>query len=478
MRRNTYGGRSARRRLRATEIFLAAALLLGATACSARQVEITLHPETRLQKSTGWEVTTEIADVANADESRALPYYRDGLIALAVDRVGINRVRLEVRSGAENTDQNWRRIASGAISYEQWRPLRYATRNDNADPQVIDWAGFDFAELDRNVEDAVLPLQKALAARGERLFVNLCYVAFTDQLRGGAYHHDDPDEYAEFVLATYLHLQKRWGFVPDTWEVILEPDLVGRWDGRQIGERIVKAAARLEANGIRPRFVVPSVTNMAEAPRFIDEMAQVPGAMKYVEEFSYHRYRGASQGNLRKIAERSERYGKGAAMLEWWFGNATYKVLYEDLTVGRNTAWQGQVLMDLAERDLSDLRRPKLKLREDSRMNSQYFRYVRLGAQRIGASSNLEARAAPVAYVNANCGYAVIVKTAGPVRAMAIKGLPPGRYRMSYATESESVEPDKVYDLARGQTLTVDMPGAGVVSVFDVRLPPRTVSRR
>lgn len=452
---------------RAVLLSLAAAASLLATSCGAQTAEVVLDPKTVLQTMRGWEVTGEIADVED-NSDKALPYYQDDLIALAVDRVGINRLRLEVRSGAENTDRNWERYSARQVTYKQWRPLRYATVNDNDDPHVLNKAGFDFAELDNGVEQMVIPLQKRLAARGERLFVNLCYVAFTSQLAGGAYHHNDPEEYAEFVLATYLHLKEKYGLTPDTFEVILEPDLVG-WSGTQIGERMVAAAKRLRAEGFKPAFVVPSVTDMGNAPRMIDEILAVPGAAETIAEISYHRYQGGTKENLKAIVDRAERHNLPTAMTEWWFENATHKVLYEDLTLGRNAAWQINVLMDLAERNLANPTKPVLKLRETSRYTSQYFRYARMGAHRIGATSNAGRRVEPVAFINPNGAYAVVMK-AEKASEIVVKGLPAGEYRVSYAVPSGSVELPAATRVAAGGVLSTAIPDEGVISVFDARL--------
>ena len=46
----------------------------------------------------GWEVTAQAGH-----ESPAYPLYRDTLLALAANDLGVNRLRLEVRSGVENT---------------------------------------------------------------------------------------------------------------------------------------------------------------------------------------------------------------------------------------------------------------------------------------------------------------------------------------------------------------------------------------
>ena len=230
---------------------------------------ITLNPSITYQKMTGWEMVAQ----AGQDSSSAFPNYQDQLFDKAVNEAGINRLRLEIKSGSENTADFWSQYLAGTITYANYRCYRYSTVNDNNDPFNINWSGFQFAQLDNEVDKVVLPIKQKIEANGEKLHINLNYVAFTGQMRqtgcpsGLQYIHNNPDEYAEFVLATYLHLQNKYGFVPDTWEVILEPDLVSEWtnNGNLIGRAIVAAANRLKANGFTPNFVLPSTTSMADA---------------------------------------------------------------------------------------------------------------------------------------------------------------------------------------------------------------------
>ena len=65
-------------------------------------------------------------------------------------------------------------------------------------------------------------------------------------------------------------------------------------------------------------------------------MIAVPGALEHLTMFSYHRY-ASDLGVLQQIADRAVLHGLDTGMLEWWFGNATYEVLHEDLTIGRNS---------------------------------------------------------------------------------------------------------------------------------------------
>jgi hypothetical protein len=96
--------------------------------------------------------------------------------------------------------------------------------------------------MDSTIDRLVTPLRDLLAAKGEKLVVNVNYVAFTGQIANGVYLHDDPAEYAEFVLATYLHLKNKYGWTPGLWEVLLEPDNVSQWNGKLLGQALAAAA--------------------------------------------------------------------------------------------------------------------------------------------------------------------------------------------------------------------------------------------
>jgi hypothetical protein len=109
---------------------------------------ITLDPGRTYQTISGWEA------VAFALESTdpAFPNFKDTLFDQAVNDLGVNHVRLEVRSGVENTDDNWTAYQAGAIDYQTWRSRRYATVNDNADPQTLNSSGYHFSEMDNAID--------------------------------------------------------------------------------------------------------------------------------------------------------------------------------------------------------------------------------------------------------------------------------------------------------------------------------------
>jgi hypothetical protein len=417
-------------------LFVVWVVMIGSLPAWSDTVRVQIDPTVSYQTITGWEATMFIVSECNPHFS----VLRDAILPYIVDSIGITRVRLEIRSGVEHTVDNYQIFlnhgcpSSPDTNYQKWRAVRYATINDNDDPRVINWAGFQFSSLDWKIENIAIPLKQLLEKRGLKLFINLCYVAFTGQIRDGEYIHDNPDEYAEFVLATYLHMQEKYGFVPDTWEVILEPDNVRQWNGTLIGQAIVKAAERLQEHGFIPRFVAPSTTNMANAITYFDDMIKIPNALDYLEELSYHRYGGVSRENLRQIVQRAQRYKKNTAMLEWWFDNATHYVLYEDLAIGNNSAFQQSTFNLFFDIDTTNWENLKIRIRDVTQYNRLYYVFIRSGAIRKGASTS-DSAVRPLAFVNRDSSFTLILDSDKPA-IVSISGLPPGTYGVKYTSET------------------------------------------
>ncbi|MEO7041278.1 MAG: hypothetical protein ABI035_03350 [Gemmatimonadaceae bacterium] len=427
---------------------------------------ITVVPGTRYQTMTGWEATAE----AGQNDVAAYTAYRDHALDLAVNTLGINRLRVEIRSGVENPVDYWSEAQSGAISDAEWRCQRYATINDNADPMVINPGGFHFSELDSTMTRLVVPMKALLDARGEHLYINVDYVAFANQCSNTPYaHFNNPAEYAEFVLATYQHLKSAFNIVPDSWEVILEPDNTGGlWDGTMIGRAIAAAGDRLKADGFTPHFVAPSTTNMSNAAPYIDAIMAVPGAQQYVKELSYHRYSGVSDDALAAIAARAKQYNVQTAMLEHI--GSDYQDLYTDLVAGQNSAWQQFTLAYPGSDDggayliVGTGNSPGVTMGSRTPYLMQYFQRVRAGAVRIGTSGGTDA-AAPVAFVNTDGGFVVVTKIASAM-TLKINGLPAGTYGVSYSSSEASGAGLPSVTVSNGQGADVTMPAAGVITVY------------
>lgn len=428
---------------------------------------IAVIPSIRHQIMRGWEATDQAAQLYSA----AWNNYRNPLLDLAVNDLGINRIRLEIKSGVENPTDYFTQWRNGQITETQYNAKQYEIINDNADPNSINASGFKWAQLDSSINSIVIPMRQRLQARGESLWVNLNYVDFGSSTFE---HKTSPAEYAEFVLATYQHMQNTFGFVPDSWEVILEPDTTtASWSSAQVAQALKAAGDKLAANGFTPNFTAPSTTNAANAPTFIDQIAQTAGALAYVGEFSYHRYCCASDTVLQNIANRGVLYGKRTSMLEWI--GADHATLHQDVKMGRTSSWQQFCLAgptswgpDSGDRyyivDDSNTAAPVITMGSRTKFLRQYFKFVRAGAQRVEAltgSTNFD----PLAFINTNGKYVVVVQalTGGTFN---VSGLPAGAYGIKYTTASQYNIDSTDVTLTPGQPLTTSIPAAGVITIY------------
>ncbi|MCB2013592.1 MAG: glycoside hydrolase family 30 beta sandwich domain-containing protein [Sphingobium sp.] len=412
---------------------------------------VTVDSGVRYQTITGWEATANVDDRAGEVTLQQARNY----VQASVEKAGITRLRLEIRSGVEGQIGAYTEYSNGG-SESTWRSKRYPVINDNNDPNVINMAGFDFAEIDHNIDYIVKPMKQMLEARGEKLFLNICYVAF---LNGAASVHDDPDEYAEFALATMLHLKDK-GLQPDTWEVILEPDVAKNWSGQRIGQAIVATRQKFQANGFgNMKFIAPSTTNMGAASTYFDQMLTVSGALPHVAELSYHRYSGRTASALNNIATRARDNNIGSSMLEWWFGNATPDVLFDDLGAGA-VAFQGRVISGNFENGPASV--SALVLNDDVRQNSLLYRAVRPGATRIGATSQ-NATFEALAFLRPD-NKIVAALYANGAGSATVRGLSSGSYKISTANATGGTGPTTATRKSNGD-IDVSMSGAGIVVI-------------
>ncbi|MFM2355004.1 MAG: hypothetical protein RLZZ528_740, partial [Pseudomonadota bacterium] len=392
------------------------AAFAGLVVPAAAQVRVEVDPSHRFQTFRDWEAT------ANLQFAPEIAPVVDRVFDLMLDEAGITRLRVGVFSGDEKPRNAMRDFLDRTIGMPDWKRLRYNTINDNADPFDLNMAGFDFADLDWKVENVFLPMRAKAEARGQKLAFNLNYVGFTADLAGGDYHHTNPEEYAEFVLAAFLHLDTVYGIVPEYFEPLLEPDMVKEWSPALLGQAVAAAVRRLEAAGYQPKLLGPSVTNAANAVEWFDALVADPLVAGRMAELSYHRYRGGKPLVLQAIADRAAVAGIPSAMLEFFNGKGTYPVLHSDLAIANAASWQGRAVTGYYKAE-GDALTPF----EDVRYNLEYMKVIRPGSVRVAATSN-DATVSPLAFVGADGRMAVVmmVEAAGEV---ALSGLPSGAYR-------------------------------------------------
>ena len=424
---------------------------------------IQVTPSVTYQTMTGWEGAAQTGEIEC--NRQAFSIYRVSLLDRLVTELGINRVRLPLQSGIENPVDWGARYISGDLT--GWRNNRYAIVNDNSDPFSANPAGFNFTSLNYQVDSVLQPLRLALAARGERLYVNLNY---TDFGTSTFEHSSNPEEYAELIVTTFKHMQARYGWVPDAVEIILEPDNTPNWRPAEIGAAIVATGDRLKAAGFRPDFIAPSNANMASAVTYFDEIIQVPRVREYLTDLSYHRYGGVSAAALNAIQNRSQQFGVRTSMLEHI--GSDHGDLHEDLKVGYNSAWQRFTLAYCGSDsgasyyvvDQSNPLDPRITMGSSARYLPQYFRFIRLGAVRIAAASG-DSRFDPLAFRNANGKFAVVVK-ASSSGTMTVLGIPAGQYGVVWTTASQAAATSSDVQATAAGGATITIPAEGVITLF------------
>jgi hypothetical protein len=428
---------------------------------------IDVIPTVTFQTMTGWEGVAQIGQV-ECDRT-AWPLYRTEIVDRLVNEMGINRVRIGIRSGAENpTDWFTQRYFTNQIDEAVFRTKRYNIVNDNADPFSVNPAGFWFTELDNTVDEVINPMRQRLAARGERLYVNFTYVDFDST---PFEHASNPEEYAEFMLVMFQHLNSKYGWTPDAVEMILEPDNTPNWRPGTIGPALVAAGDRLKAAGFRPAFIAPSSMNAAVAVQYFDALMQIPRVTEYLTDLGYHRYAGVSPQVIASIGQRAATWGIRTSMLE--LIGSDYNVLHEDLEQGLNSAWEqfGLAGCNTGDRpglyytiDVTNPSQPQINLGSRGKLLRQYFLYIRLGAVRIGALSG-DQRLAPLAFRNTNGKFVVVVK-AETAASFQVRHLPAGTYGITYATASQYDVHLSDVTVSGAGTMSTSIPAAGVITIF------------
>lgn len=435
---------------------------------------IDVNPGITFQTITGWQAAGQNGWL-DCDPT-AFAIYKDELTDRLANELGINRLTTALRSGSENVKDYHLDYVARRMTMDQYNDTWFVPINDNSDPFVTDSSKFFWGFLDGNVDNTVIPLRQKLAARGEALYWTLTYVDFTQGNNNKPFlPMKSPDEYAELVTMAFKHLQKRYGFVPNAFELVLEPEHTP-YTATDLGRALVAVSNRLKQHGFNPDILGPSTTSVYNANLFYDGMLQVPGTAGLIKEFAYHRYVAVSYGALAAIGLRGQRDGVKTAMLEH-IGSG-FDDLYEDLTVANVSAWMQFASAFCAKKDdltadgiyyqinQTNPSAPKINITQDSRLFRQLFMYVRRGAVRLGATSGNATDLLPLAFRNTNGKHVAVIR-AKKAATFTVRGLPGGTYGINFSTPTGQWNVSLAdQTIAAGGTVQASIPGAGVITVY------------
>lgn len=427
-------------------------------------VTISLNSGAIEQTMGGWQVPI----LGTARDYLAIAPYAQDVFSQGVNDLGLNRIALEIYPGVESpSGLCQQQYFSGAVGENQFlRECAYNPINDNNDPSVINPSGFHWDLLDWEIDTLLLPMKRAMDGRGEPLYVDIRYVDYA----ASAYEpQNNTAEYTEVVLALFQHMQAKYGFVPDGFEIINEPDLATGWgDPAMIGRLAAATGARLKAAGFTPELLVPGTTDKGNAAPYFETIMNQAGAREYVKEIGWHCYRNSDSNSSAAIGAKALAFGVRSAQTECWNDSNTYQLLLSELKTSRNAMWSMGTIQGV--NGYYAFSNGTFTIRDRAKYMRQYYKYVRAGAKKIGATST-NATYDPVAFVNTDGRYVVVVK-ASAAGSFTIGNLPAGTYGI-YSTTGPDPASVTAYDVtAPDQTvtasgrLTTSIQGAGVITIF------------
>jgi hypothetical protein len=430
-------------------------------------VDIQIDSATKYQTLSGWESILSGFEIKE-DNSYSPDWIQQApkIMPFLVNEMGVNRVRVELPSGSENPHDYFADFQAGRIGYDGMKAHLYEKINDNGDANSADAAGFHFGLPDFRIENELLAIKRAVEANGEKLYVSVCYVDFkAPPMQGSLHHGKSPDEYAELVTVFFDHMKTKYGVTPDALEIILEPENTNDWTGGDIGRGAVAAAARLKAAGFNPDFIAPSTVSAGNAVGHFNDATAVSGAANLFRMLSYHRYTG---GDYAGIYQAARAKGAQTGMLEFY--TAGVDDLVQDLTVANVSAWEKYAIAapkpdsDYAYlyANVSNPTNPVVTFGSKAAQMMPYFRFARMGAVRVGATSN-SGGITPVAFVNTNGTNVLVVK--GDGAALTVKGIRNAVYGVRNVAGDGKVT-NAADVTATGGTLTVTVP-SGVTAIYD-----------
>lgn len=434
---------------------------------------ITILPNVSYQTFTGWQAS---GDTGIIELIKSVDNWNNTVLDANID-LGINRVRVGLHSGiAENPTNYYGTFLAGGQDAPNplWQAVLDNWRvpvNDNPDPNTINPAGFKWEMVDRQIDKVVLPMRQKLQARGESLFVQLTYVHFSTQ---NQLHIENPAEYGELILATWNHINSKYGFVPDALEIFLEPDNdAASVTPSEMAAMIIAARNRLVTAGYpKPYITAPSTVSGPQArPFYLSLKSANPTAASYIDEIGYHRYVNISDSDLLLLRNQAESDGKKTAMSE--FGGATYLDLHSDLKTGKVSVWE-QYALGFPETDNGFQyfyvtgSNPNYIVNMGSRTKylRQYMKFIRPGAVMKGVTNSSPAFDG-LPFQNANGTFVIPIK-ATTNGTISVENLPAGTYGIKYTTDANYNVDLPNQTIVTGGFVTFNMSAAGVATVYNI----------
>jgi len=404
-------------------------------------VQVSVDPSVRYQTILGWGKTTPWLP--------ASAMLRQECIDQAVNDLGINRLRFEGVSG-------------NSIRHRSWEWL-----NDNNDPFDINWGGFNAGAVDERAIEWLGPWKRAVEARGEKFDL---YVSPSFFHGGGSgdvppWMLNDPQEYAEWVLALLLRLRDVHGITADYVSICNEAGNDNAFTPQVVARCMKALMPRLRREGFRTAVQFPETVNASAAWQYIQALRNDPEVWQWIGLISYHWY-GTKPDQLPQLRDFAWERGLPTAQTE--FMDLTIDHLYNDLVLGGTSYWE---VYGLAS---PDYKAALSHVTSDTFHGGQWYwrfrqvsHYVRPGAVRVGCASSGQGLRC-LAFMQQARPIVVLINTSAPrgAREVTVAGLTPGAYGLSRCVGTRTYEELGVAMVGGDGRLSVQVPADTVLTIY------------
>jgi glucosylceramidase len=327
---------------------------------------------------------------------------QEQLVRAAVEDLGVNVVRMNLV------------YHEGASASDFWG------RNDDADPDAIQWPEFDFCTRPgaacNDDWQWLLPLMRQYGLDGE--YLGLIQGPRWNGFDGGSSF--SVEEMVENQVAALMHLRDDLGITVRWLAPFSEPGGGGiDWPISTAQARSVvrELGARLEANGFDIRMLIPDATNVRQSIQYAQAILADDQARRHVGAIGYHPYQSKDGGEspnpawitLRgEIRALGQTHGLPVRMTEYATPRGLLQRanhIYNELEYANSTTYHAQHVFTSGEHDDGSGRDEgggilffetdgggRLSAWGPTRFTGvaigHYARFARPGSERIGATSD------------------------------------------------------------------------------------------
>jgi hypothetical protein len=383
--------------------------------------------------------------------------------------------------------------------------------NDNADPNSINWAAFDFertffrtpTELEDYAREAceiIVPMRQRVLARNEPFSM---YVSPVYDVAAMPAHWSQPEEYAEYAEAVVRWLRGEspgsppgCPVTPNYFAIFNEPDLMP-FSANALGQLSVAVGQRLQSLGVK----IQATETSSPSSSYLNTVLNNPGARPFIGLISFHSYDFdpaiSMTGTVNRNALRSTARAAGlrTAMTETccksgWNGSYDEALgwtrdIYWNMTEADISAWEplamifpcgnvgcfgsgGSIVLTL------DFDHSRFHKKAQYYGLRQYARYIRPGHSRIGlqctncgSDPTFGQVVKPVTFRSPSGKYVIVAINDGPAaQDIYFTGFPAGTYAVT-AMDPNNVAPvtRPAQTIASGEFLRVNFPARAIVAI-------------